>query len=187
MQFIKQALADVQLIQLTEHVDSRGSFAETFRLDVFQQHCGDIRLVQHNQSHSGSGVLRGLHFQHRRPQGKLVQVLLGRLYDVIVDLRPESATFGQWQGFWLDAAEPALLWVPPGFAHGFYVSEGPAFVSYKCSDYFQPDDQYTLAFDDPALAIDWPLHGVPLLSAKDQQGERFSELCERLAIGKVSR
>lgn len=182
MQFIQQPLADVQLIRLTEHIDSRGSFAETFRLDVFQQFCGDIRLVQDNQSLSNSGVLRGLHFQHRRPQGKLVQVLAGRLYDVMVDLRPASATFGKWQGIWLDAAEPALLWVPPGFAHGFYVTGGPALVSYKCSDYYQPDDQYVLAYDDPSLQISWPLQDRPLLSDKDQQGQSFADLCQQLAL-----
>jgi len=190
MQFKALQLQDVKLIKLTEHLDARGSFAETFRLDLFSQHCGQqngqnqpLTLVQDNLSRSATGVLRGLHFQHRRPQGKLIQLLAGRIYDVLVDLRPDSSTFGQWEGIWLDAAEPSLLWVPPGFAHGFYVSAGPALVSYKCTEYYQPDDQYVLAYNDTQLAIDWPCQDEPLLSPKDEAGESWQSLVRRLGLG----
>lgn len=190
MQFIPQQLQDVQLIKLTEHLDERGSFAESFRLDLFSEHCSQgapLTLVQDNLSRSASGVLRGLHFQHRQPQGKLIQLLAGQIYDVLVDLRPTSATFGQWEGVWLCATQPALLWVPPGFAHGFYVTEGPALVSYKCTAYYQADDQYVLAYDDPTLAIDWPLQRPPVLSAKDQQGLSWPAFCSEVLRSKAAK
>ncbi len=176
MQFQPLSLAGVQLITLKVFEDARGSFMESFRLDLFQAHCTDLQLVQDNYSSSGTGVLRGLHFQLRRPQGKLLQVTRGRIYDVLVDLRPDSPTFGRFEGIWLDSELPQLLWVPPGFAHGFYVARGPADVSYKCTDYYQPDDQYVLAYDDPQLNIHWPLHGPLIMSDKDRQGQQWHEL-----------
>lgn len=176
MQFQSLALADVKLITPKVFQDVRGSFMENFRLDQFQAHCGPYQLVQDNYSVSAAGVLRGLHFQLRRPQGKLLQVTRGRIFDVLVDLRPDSPTFGRWEGIWLDSQLPQLLWVPPGFAHGFYVAEGPADVSYKCSDYYQPDDQFVLAFDDPTLQVQWPLHCPLVMSDKDQQGQQWYEL-----------
>jgi dTDP-4-dehydrorhamnose 3,5-epimerase len=183
MQFQSLALADVKLITLKVFQDARGSFMENFRLDLFQAQCGPYPLVQDNYSVSDAGVLRGLHFQWRRPQGKLLQVTRGRIFDVLVDLRPASPTFGRWEGIWLDSRQPQLLWVPPGFAHGFYVAEGLADVSYKCTDYYQPDDQYVLAFDDPQLQIHWPLSGPLLMSDKDQQGQQWSELLPLLQAG----
>lgn len=176
MQFQPLALANVQLITLNVFQDARGSFMENFRLDQFQAHCGTYQLVQDNYSVSTVGVLRGLHFQLRRPQGKLLQVTRGRIFDVLVDLRPTSPTFGRWEGIWLDSQLPQLLWVPPGFAHGFYVAEGPADVSYKCTDYYQPDDQFVLTYQDPELQIQWPCGGQPLLSDKDRQGQCWAEL-----------
>lgn len=176
MQFQPLALADVKLITLKVFQDARGSFMENFRLDQFQAHCGPYQLVQDNYSVSDAGVLRGLHFQLRRPQGKLLQVTRGRIFDVLVDLRPASPTFGQWEGIWLDSALPQLLWVPPSFAHGFYVERGPADVSYKCTDYYQPDDQFVLTFQDPELQIQWPCSGEPVMSEKDQLGQSWAEL-----------
>lgn len=180
MQFQPTQLPDVQLITLQVHRDARGHFMESFRLDQFQAHCGPHQLVQDNHSSSQDGVLRGLHFQLKRPQGKLLQLSRGRIFDVQVDLRRHSPTFGQWQGIWLDSAVPQLLWIPPGFAHGFYVSSGPAEVNYKCSDYYQPDDQYVLRYDDPTLDIPWPDAAHALLSDKDRQGESFAQLQARL-------
>ncbi len=176
MQFQSLGLADVKLITLKVFQDARGSFMENFRLDLFQAQCGPYPLVQDNYSVSDAGVLRGLHFQLRRPQGKLLQVTRGRIFDVLVDLRPNSPTFGRWEGIWLDSRQPQLLWVPPGFAHGFYVAEGPADVSYKCTDYYQPDDQFVLTYQDPELQIQWPCDGQPLLSDKDQRGQSWAEL-----------
>lgn len=180
MQFQPLTLADVQLITLKVFKDARGSFMESFRLDQFQRHCGDFRLVQDNHSSSGAGVLRGLHFQLRHPQGKLLQVIQGRIFDVLVDLRPQSPTFGQWEGIWLDSEQPQLLWIPPGFAHGFYVERSPADVSYKCTDYYYPDDQYVLAFNDPQLQICWPYSDSLVMSEKDQQGQLWCELLAML-------
>ncbi len=146
---------------------------ETWRESTFQEIAPDIRFVQDNHSRSRQGILRGLHYQLRQPQGKLVRVIAGEIYDVAVDLRASSATFGQSVGVNLSADNKLQLWVPPGFAHGFYVISEFAEMVYKCSDYYAPDDEYTLKWNDPALAIEWPLvpgAGGPVLSEKDQQG-----------------
>lgn len=154
MQVTALDIPGLVLFSQAQHHDHRGYFAETFRRNEFVAACGDVALVQDNVSWSQQGVLRGLHFQHRQPQGKLVQVLNGQIFDVAVDLRPDSAYFGQHVGMKLTPGQS--LWLPPGFAHGFYTLSEEAVVAYKCSAYFAPDDQYCIHFDDATLAIDWP-------------------------------
>lgn len=153
------------------HGDARGFFMETFRQNEFARHCGEHLFVQDNQSRSRGRVLRGLHYQLRRPQGKLLRVISGRVFDVAVDLRRSSPRFGRSYAVALDAEEHRMFWVPPGFAHGFFVfGDGAEFV-YKCTAYYDPDDEYCLKWDDPALGIDWPVPADgPILSAKDARG-----------------
>lgn len=172
MQFQPQSIPEVVLITPKRHSDERGFFMETFRQNIFEQHCGPYTFVQDNHSHSQQGVLRGLHYQHLQPQGKLVRISQGAVFDVCVDLRKDSATFGQWLGLILSAENRQMLWVPPGFAHGFYVLSPNAVCEYKCTAYYSPNDQYTLNWNDATVAIAWPLlhQQPPLLSAKDQQG-----------------
>ncbi|MCP4570866.1 MAG: dTDP-4-dehydrorhamnose 3,5-epimerase [bacterium] len=177
MKFTPTALPDVVLVEPVVHGDSRGSFMETWREDLFAESGLDVPFVQDNQSRSSRGVLRGLHYQIRRPQGKLVRVISGRVFDVAVDLRRSSPTFGRWAGVELDAAAPTLLWVPPGFAHGFYVLSDVAEFVYKCTDYYAPEHERCVRWDDPAVGIDWPLlKGAALeLSDKDQAGLPLAE------------
>ena len=158
------------------HGDARGFFMETFRQNEFARHCGEHVFVQDNQSRSRGGVLRGLHYQLRQPQGKLLRVISGRVFDVAVDLRRSSPNFGKSYSMVLDTVEHRMFWVPPGFAHGFLVlGEGAEFV-YKCTTYYAPDDECCLKWDDPALHIDWPIpEGGPILSEKDARGLTLSE------------
>ena len=175
MEYQPLAIPDVVLLTPQVFGDERGFFMETFRQDEFEKHCGDYRFVQDNHSKSKQGILRGLHYQHQNPQGKLVRVTQGEVYDVAVDMRQSSPTFGQWVGLLLNAENKQLLWVPPGFAHGFYVTSAEAEFQYKCTDYYAPGDEYSLLWNDPALNIDWPLdNGLPLLAAKDNAGLVFS-------------
>ena len=146
--------------------DERGFFLETFRADVYARELG-VQFVQDNHSRSGHGVLRGLHFQHRRPQGKLVRCVAGEIFDVAVDIRPDSDHFGAWLGVELSARNHWQLYVPPGFAHGFQVLGEYAEVEYKCTDYYDPGGEGGLAWDDPEVAIDWPI-SKPVLSARDR-------------------
>ncbi|MDX1595138.1 MAG: dTDP-4-dehydrorhamnose 3,5-epimerase [Gammaproteobacteria bacterium] len=175
MQFLPTAIPDVIRIEPVVHGDARGYFMETWRENVFAEH-GLPPLVQDNQSGSTRGVLRGLHYQAHRPQGKLVRALNGAIFDVAVDLRRSSPTFGHWVGETLSAENRAMLWVPPGFAHGFLVLSGTAEIAYRCSDYYAPEHERTLAWDDPQVGIVWPLdEGVtPTLSAKDAEGASFA-------------
>jgi dTDP-4-dehydrorhamnose 3,5-epimerase len=177
MKYEPLAIADVVLMTPDVFGDERGFFMETFRQHEFEQHGGPGRFVQDNHSLSRQGILRGLHYQLQKPQGKLVRVVSGEVFDVAVDLRRSSATFGQWVGVHLSAENKQLLWVPPGFAHGFYVTSESAEFVYKCTDYYNPGDEYTLQWNDPQLAIDWPLvhDHAPELSAKDQQGLTLAE------------
>ncbi|WP_417585060.1 dTDP-4-dehydrorhamnose 3,5-epimerase [Nitrincola sp.] len=177
MKYEPLAIADVVLMTPDVFGDERGFFMETFRQQEFEQHCGPLQFVQDNHSLSRQGILRGLHYQLEKPQGKLVRVVSGEVFDVAVDLRRHSATFGQWVGVHLSAENKQLLWVPPGFAHGFYVTSESAEFVYKCTDYYNPGDEYTLQWDDAQLAIDWPLvqSQAPELSAKDQQGLTLAE------------
>lgn len=153
--------------------DARGFFYESFNQRAFDAATGGSaqRFVQDNHSRSARGVLRGLHYQLRQPQGKLVRVLRGAVWDVAVDLRASAPTFGRWAGLELSADNRLQLWLPPGFAHGFVVLSESAEVLYKTTDYYAPQHERCLAWNDPTLAIDWPLQGrLPLLSAKDAQG-----------------
>lgn len=158
-----------------KHGDSRGYFMETFRQNEFAAHCGPYQFVQDNQSKSARNVLRGLHYQLHKPQGKLVRVISGKVFDVVVDLRKSSACFGRTYSTILDAENCHILWAPPGFAHGFYVLSEEAEFVYKCTDYYAPEDEHCLLWNDQTLAISWPLlEQEPSLSAKDLQGLPFA-------------
>lgn len=177
MRFIPTRIPDVVLIEPVVHGDARGFFMETWREDLFVKHGIDAHFVQDNYSRSVRHTLRGLHYQLQKPQGKLVRVTAGEVFDVAVDLRRHSATFGAWVGDVLSAENQRQLWVPPGFAHGFLVlSEAAEFV-YKCSDYYAPEYERTLLWSDAQVGIDWPLPSgeKALLSDKDRHGKSFAE------------
>lgn len=168
MQVTATEIPDVLIIEPTVHVDPRGFFMETWHADRYAAAGLECSFVQDNHSRSVRGTLRGLHYQLDRPQGKLVQVAVGAIFDVAVDLRRSSATFGRWVGQELSDANHRQLWVPPGFAHGFYVLSDVADVLYKCTEPYLAQLDRTLRWDDPTLAIAWPLDGWrPLLSARD--------------------
>jgi len=152
---------DVYIIEPRLYEDERGFFMETFRQEWLNDLTGGAAFVQDNHSASHQGVLRGLHYQLEQPQGKLVRVVAGRVFDVIVDMRRSSPTFGRWQGFELSADNRHQLWVPPGFAHGFYTLSERAECLYRCTGYFHAQRERILRWDDPDLAISWPLQGVP--------------------------
>lgn len=175
MHYEKLAIPDVVLMTPQVFGDERGFFMETFRQSEFEAHCGRYTFVQDNHSKSARGILRGLHYQYQQPQGKLVRVTRGEVFDVAVDMRQSSPTFGQWVGVTLSEQNKQMLWVPPGFAHGFYVTSEEAEFQYKCTDYYAPGDEVSLRWDDPKLNIQWPLlsHQPPQLSSKDQQGLLF--------------
>jgi len=172
MEFECLSIPDVVLITPKVHGDERGFFMETFRHTEFTKHCGEYIFVQDNHSRSRHGVLRGLHFQLQNPQGKLIQVTQGEVFDVAVDLRQHSDTFGAWVGVVLSDKNRKMLWVPPGFAHGFYVISEAAEFHYKCTDYYAPHDEHSLKWDDARVGISWPLSAnqVPILSEKDRAG-----------------
>jgi len=159
-------LPEVLLIEPRVSTDDRGFFFETWHEERYAAAGLPAHFVQDNHSRSVAGTLRGLHYQLRRPQGKLVRVIAGAVWDVAADVRRGSPTFGKWVGLTLSATDKLQLYVPPGFAHGFAVVEGPAEVLYSCTDYYQPDDDRGVRWDDPTLAIPWPIDR-PLLSAKD--------------------
>ena len=169
MKATRLAIPDVVLIEPRVFGDERGFFMESFNQRAFNEATGtDHPFVQDNHSRSGQGVLRGLHYQIRQPQGKLVRVTSGAVFDVAVDLRKSSPTFGQWVGAELSADNHRQLWVPPGFAHGFLVLSNSADFLYKTTDYYAPEHERSLAWNDPDLAIAWPEVGAaPTLSAKD--------------------
>lgn len=154
--------------------DARGYFMETFRENEFREHCGDYRFVQDNQSKSSGNVLRGLHFQYKRPQGKLVRSISGSVLDVCVDLRKSSPYFGKNYQAELNDDNNHQLWIPPGFAHAFLVLSDSAEFVYKCTDYYNPGDEFTLLWNDPELGINWPVAN-PLLSEKDLKGRPFKD------------
>jgi len=168
MNVVDTPLPGVKLIEPTVFGDERGFFMETWNARAFTAAGLDLTFVQDNHSRSARGVLRGLHFQIVNPQGKLVRVSHGAVFDVAVDVRRSSPTFGRWVGYELSAANKRLLWVPPGFAHGFVVLSDFADFQYKCTALYDPPAERAVRWDDSALAIDWPLNGmVPTLSAKD--------------------
>lgn len=176
MEYIPLAIPDVVLIKPKVFGDERGFFMETFRQSEFERHCGNYQFLQDNHSKSAHGILRGLHYQLRQPQGKLVRVTRGEVFDVAVDLRESSPTFGQWVGEFLSEENKHQLWVPPGFAHGFLVTSPEAEFFYKCTDYYAPDDEYGLIWNDPDIGIDWPeLTNGPILSGKDSQAASFTD------------
>ena len=175
MQVIQTKIPDVKIIEPKVFGDERGFFMETFRDDWFREKCANVTFVQDNHSKSAQGILRGLHYQLQNTQGKLVRVVSGEVYDVAVDMRKDSATFGQWIGVTLSSENGRQLWVPEGFAHGFYVTSGSAEFVYKCTDYYHPESEVSLKYDDDELAIDWPIliGTTPSLSAKDSNGVSF--------------
>jgi dTDP-4-dehydrorhamnose 3,5-epimerase len=170
-------IPDVKIIEPKVFGDERGFFLETFRDDWFREHCADVTFVQDNHSKSSQGILRGLHYQLEHTQGKLVRVTSGEVFDVVVDMRKTSDTFGQWFGLLLSAENKRQLWLPAGFAHGFYVTSETAEFCYRCTDYYHPKSEVSLSYNDPALSIDWPLVNgqAPSLSAKDAHGLSFSQ------------
>ncbi len=177
MQFVRTEIPDVIEILPRVFEDARGFFLETYREDLFAQAGIPTRFVQDNHSASGQGVLRGLHYQISQAQGKLVRVTVGEIYDVAVDLRHSSATFGRWVSLILSAQKKNQFWIPAGFAHGFYVLSERAEVQYKATDYYAPQCERSLLWNDPALGIPWPLlkGQAPTLSAKDAAGKLLTE------------
>jgi len=173
--FEATALDGVVLITPAVHGDERGFFLETFREDAYARLLGpDERFVQDNHSRSRRGVLRGLHFQTRQPQGKLLRCVAGEIYDVAVDVRPGSPKYGSWVGVTLSEANKQQLYIPPGFAHGFQVVSASADVEYKCTDYYDPGGEGGVRWDDPDLAINWPV-AEAIVSDKDQRLPRLHE------------
>jgi len=172
MKVIPTEIPEVIVFEPERHGDHRGYFMETWRAEFFRDAGVDQPFVQDNQSSSFQGVLRGLHYQVRQPQGKLVRVISGTVFDVAVDLRRSSPTFGKWAGAELSAANSRLIWVPPGFGHGFYVLSEPAEFVYKCTDYYAREHERVIRYDDPDIGIRWPLiPGVEtILSDKDLDG-----------------
>lgn len=165
------SLPDVLLLEPEVHRDARGCFLETYRQSVLDEAVGrELRFVQDNQSESYRHVLRGLHYQTLNPQGKLLRVTEGEIYDVAVDMRQDSPTAGQWVAQRLSAGNHLQLWIPEGYAHGFLVLSERAVVSYKATAYYQPAHQQCLLWNDPDLAVPWPLSGSPRLSMPDQHG-----------------
>ncbi|MEM0963580.1 MAG: dTDP-4-dehydrorhamnose 3,5-epimerase [Bacteroidota bacterium] len=169
------SLPGVLLIDPRVFGDERGFFLERYHAGRYAEAGIDAAFVQDNHSRSRRGTLRGLHFQKRHPQGKLVECVAGHIWDAVVDLRRGSPTFGTWEGFDLDADGHRQLWVPPGFAHGFCVLSETADVLYKCTDVYHPEDEGGLAWDDPTIGIEWPV-ATPLLSEKDRGYKPFAEM-----------
>jgi dTDP-4-dehydrorhamnose 3,5-epimerase len=181
IQLTATALPEVKLIEPKVFGDARGFFFESFNAREFAGHVTDgVEFVQDNHSRSVKGVLRGLHYQIQHPQGKLVRVVSGEVFDVSVDLRRSSPTFGKWVGVTLSADNRRQVWVPPGFAHGFCVTSESAEVLYKTTDYWYPEHERSLLWSDAALGIEWPLSGEPQLAAKDVAGRMLAD-CEVFA------
>ncbi|MFN3234234.1 MAG: dTDP-4-dehydrorhamnose 3,5-epimerase [Gammaproteobacteria bacterium] len=176
MQVIKTKLSDALIIEPKIFSDDRGYFLETHNAQRYIESGLNVKFVQDNFSCSDKNVLRGMHFQKKYPQGKLVSVSLGKVFDVIVDLRPNSPTFGEWLGVELDDQSHRQLYVPPGFAHGFYVLSDRAHFHYKCTDYYHPEDEGGIIWNDETINIDWPLQGEPVVSEKDQAYSGLSDL-----------
>jgi len=178
MNIIETTIPEVKIIEPKVFGDARGFFYESYSRKRFNEAIGeDIEFVQDNHSKSGLGVLRGLHYQVRQPQGKLVRVVHGEVFDVAVDIRKSSATFGQWVGCILSVENCRQMWVPAGFAHGFLVLADNTEFLYKTTDYYAPEHERTIQWNDADLAIDWPVDGLELqLSEKDQVGTPFAEV-----------
>lgn len=177
MKILDTALADVKLIEPKVFGDERGFFLESWNARTFAALGLDLHFVQDNHSRSARGVLRGLHYQVERPQGKLVRVVAGRAFDVAVDIRRGSPDFGRWVGYELSAANKRMLWVPPGFAHGFLALEDGTDFLYKCTDFYAPELERAILWSDPRIGIDWPMDGLEAaaVSPKDAAGLPLAE------------
>ncbi len=176
MRVIKTKIKDCVIIEPKVFGDERGFFLETFQLSRYKDLAGiSDSFVQDNHSRSSKNVLRGLHYQKTKPQGKLVRVVRGEVYDVAVDIRQDSPSYGQWEGVILSEENKKQLWVPPGFAHGFVVLSDIADFEYKCTDYYDPTDEGSLLWNDPDLDVSWPV-ADPILSKKDAIADRFIDL-----------
>lgn len=175
--FNKTSIEGVYVIETEVFGDERGYFMETYQKDLFDEAGLDFSFVQDNQSRSKKGVLRGLHFQYTQPQGKLVRVIKGEVFDVAVDLRKDSPTYGKWEGVILSEENKKQFYIPEGFAHGFLVLSDIAEFTYKCTDFYKPDDEGGIKWDDPEIGIDWPLDGIDelILSDKDKLWKPLSE------------
>ena len=185
MKVIRSAIPDVLILEPKVYGDERGFFFESYNEKVLAEVAGvTAHFVQDNHSRSAKNVLRGLHYQIKQPQGKLVRVIAGEVFDVAVDLRKNSSTFGKWAGFNLSAENKRMAWIPPGFAHGFLVLSDAAEFLYKTTDYWAPEHERCIAWNDPDLGIQWPLSGEVQLSGKDRQGAAFSaaEVFDKMEI-----
>lgn len=177
MKAVPTKLSGVFLLEPKIFGDARGFFMESYNAKTVREVLGiNDTFVQDNHSRSAKGVLRGLHYQIQKPQGKLVRVVKGRVFDVAVDLRKASKTFGQWEGIELTEDNHRQIWIPPGFAHGFTVLSDSADLLYKATDYYAPEHERCLIWNDPAVGVKWPLEGEPVLSAKDLQGLPFDKI-----------
>ena len=178
MKLVPTAIPDVAILEPTVFGDARGFFFESFNERVFCELIGatePVRFVQDNHSRSAHGVLRGLHYQITQPQGKLVRVVSGEVFDVAVDIRKNSPTFGKWVGAVLSAENKRQMWIPAGFAHGFVVTGDSAEFLYKTTDYWAPGAERCIAWNDPAIGIEWPINGMPALSEKDRNGKLLAD------------
>jgi len=176
MNIIRCEIPDVLILEPKVFGDDRGFFFESFNERTFAEKTGiSARFVQDNHSRSARNVLRGLHYQIQQPQGKLVRVAVGAVFDVAVDLRKSSPTFGKWAGTILSAEDKRQLWIPPGFAHGFLVLSESADFLYKTTDYYAPEHERCIIWNDPDIGIRWPLQGEPILAAKDKAGKRLAD------------
>ncbi len=177
MEVINTSIGDVKIIQPQVFGDERGFFMETYRASIMDELTGGKPFVQDNHSKSTQGILRGLHYQLQQTQGKLVRIVQGTVFDVAVDMRKNSPTFGQWVGEVLSSENKKQLWVPEGFAHGFYVISETAEFVYKCTDYYAPEHEHSLIWNDATVGIEWPLvaGNAPLLSPKDEVGKPFGD------------
>lgn len=180
MEVVKTPIEGVLLIKPKVFGDNRGYFVETWQKKRYEEAGINFPFVQDNHSKSTKGILRGLHFQKNHPQGKLVMVSLGEVFDVAVDIRKDSPTFGKWFGAILSDKNQHQLWIPPGMAHGFVVLSDVAHFHYKCTDYYRPDEEGSIKWDDPEIGIDWPIDFEPLVSAKDGVAHSFNDLKKSL-------
>jgi dTDP-4-dehydrorhamnose 3,5-epimerase len=176
MKVVPTAMPEVLVLEPQVFGDDRGFFFESFNARRFEELTGvRAHFVQDNHSKSAKNVLRGLHYQISQPQGKLVRVMAGAIFDVVVDLRKSSPFFGRWVGVELSAENRRQIWVPPGFAHGFVVTSDSAECQYKTTDYWAPEYERSILWNDPAIGVDWPIGGAPMLSGKDSQGKLLAD------------
>lgn len=177
LKFTETSIKDVYIIEPTVFGDERGYFMETYHKNEFKEAGLDLDFVQDNQSKSTKGVIRGLHFQYKNPQGKLVRVIKGEVFDVAVDLRKNSETYGKWVGVTLSESNKKQFYVPEGFAHGFLVLSDEAEFTYKCTDFYDPEDEGGILWNDPEIGIDWPVEGIDkiVLSEKDRKWKTLKE------------